>query len=271
MKPIEIRELRSLNDYQACVDMQRTVWGFDDPYDIVPLPLLVVSQRNGGILLGAFYGEKMIGFVYSLPGEHNGRRLQWSHMLAVLPEHQNGDIGYELKMEQYRVALQRRNDAIEWTCDPLESKNAYFNLNKLGCTAHEYEVDVYGETSSPLHKGMPTDRLIVHWPVPAPVKNYSPPSQAPSAPALVTRTGQTDQGPVIHDIDTGCTEPFLYVEIPTNIQQVKDASPQAALEWRLQTRRLFLHYLERDYVVYSFLRLQSRPPRSFYVLARRVH
>src|SRR5437763_3401343 len=115
IRRVDIHEITRLEDFQACVQIQKEVWGFDDPYDIVPLPLLIVSQRNAGIVLGAYSAGKLIGFVYSLPGEHQGKRVQWSHMLAVQQPFRNSDIGYRLKKAQYEMAQQMAYDVIEWT------------------------------------------------------------------------------------------------------------------------------------------------------------
>ncbi len=185
---MEIRTLHTLEEFQRCVDIQKEVWGFDDPYDIVPLPLLVVSERNDGIILGAFEGREMIGFVYSLPGTHQNQKVQWSHMLAVVSSLRNTDIGYKLKMAQYESAREKGYDVLEWTYDPLESKNAYFNLHKLGCIAKEYEINIYGITSSPLHSGTPTDRLIAQWPIPLLKKEIPEFKTLPSAESLISST-----------------------------------------------------------------------------------
>jgi predicted GNAT superfamily acetyltransferase len=267
---LEIRELESLEEFQECVQIQKEVWGFDDPYDIVPLPLLVISKRIDGIILGAFEKNRLIGFVYSLPGTHKGLQLQWSHMLAVRPEYRDSDIGYQLKMAQYKESADKSYDLIEWTYDPLESKNAHFNLRKLGCIALEYEVNVYGETSSPLHHGMPTDRLIAHWPIPPYTKTRQDWTELPQPPALITRTKKVEEDLIIiEDARLDASDEFLFVEIPTQIQKVKSKSSQAALDWRLKTREIFLGYLHRNYIVYSFLYYrQIQPARSFYVLKR---
>ena len=264
---IEIRELSALEEFQRCVEIQKEVWGFDDPYDIVPLPLLMVSQRMGGVVLGAFQENRMIGFVYSLPGTHQGRNGQWSHMLAVVPELRNSDIGYQLKMAQYRMSQDLHADFIEWTFDPLESRNAYFNLNKLGCIAKEYEINIYGETSSPLHGGMPTDRLIARWEIPPSNKTVPPWSRLPEPPALVTASRLLKEDlRVIDSVRLDSEEPFLFVEIPVDNQKLRAESKDASLQWRLKTREAFVHYLASSYIVYSFLRGQDS--RSFYVLRR---
>lgn len=260
---MDIRELTKLEEFSRCVELQKIIWGFDDPYDLVPVPLLLVSQRNDGIVLGAFHDDVMIGFVYSLPGTHKGVRLQWSHMLGLLEEHRNSDIGYRLKIAQYEMAQRLGYELIEWTYDPLESRNAHFNLKKLGCLAFEYEVNIYGETSSPLHKGMPTDRLIAHWAIPPFKKELPEWNTLPEPPALVTQTHRQEQALLIDGVDLTSKETFVFIEIPENIQAVKALSAEAALRWRLKTRDAFLHYLKNGYVVYSFARFDSR---SFYVL-----
>ncbi len=263
---LEIREMRTLEDFQSCVNLQKIIWGFDDPYDIVPLPLLIVSERNDGIVMGAYRNDQMIGFVYSLPGIHKGHKVQWSHMLAVLPEFQNADIGYQLKMAQYRISQEKGYDVVEWTYDPLQSRNAYFNLKKLDCIAMEYEVNIYGETSSPLHMGTPTDRLIVHWPIPPLQKSLPPWNGMPEAPALISRTKRVnEQLLLIEHIQLDAKGEYLFLEIPVSIQNVVAHSKDAALDWRFKTRECFLQYLSNYYVVYSFLHQDNR---SFYILKK---
>lgn len=264
---IEIRPLKTLEEFQRCVDLQKEIWGFDDPYDAVPLPLLVVSERNDGIILGAFDSGLMIGFVYSLPGTHKGVRLQWSHMLAVTEPYRNSDVGYRLKMEQYRMSQQMGYECIEWTFDPLESKNAYFNMRKLGCVAAEYEINIYGETSSPLHSGSPTDRLVAQWPIPALQKRAPEWSELPGPEGMIAVTRPLGSNLYsIEEVRLSLHGDWLWLEIPAEMQRLKSEFPQTALPWRLKTREAFLHYFELGYAVYSFLRWENQ--RSFYVLKK---
>jgi predicted GNAT superfamily acetyltransferase len=266
MPKFEMREMRTLEDFQSCVNLQKVIWGFDDPYDIVPLPLLIVSHRNDGIVWGAYDNDQMIGFVYSLPGIHEGHKVQWSHMLAVAPEYQNADVGYQLKMQQYRISQEKGYEMIEWTYDPLQSRNAHFNLKKLGCIAKEYEINIYGETSSPLHMGTPTDRLIVTWDIPLLKKELPTWNRLPEPPALITRTKKASNDlSLIERIDLNAREEFLFLEIPVSIQKILEYSKEAALEWRFKTREAFLFFLENGYCVYSFLHQDNR---SFYILKR---
>jgi predicted GNAT superfamily acetyltransferase len=265
-REIDIREMRTLEDFQSCVNLQKLIWGFDDPYDIVPLPLLIVSDRIDGIVMGAYRNNEMIGFVYSLPGIHKGQKVQWSHMLAVLPEYQNADIGYQLKLEQYRISQEKGYETIEWTYDPLQSRNAHFNLKKLGCIAVEYEINIYGETSSPLHMGTPTDRLIAHWQIPPLKKSLPHWNGIPEPPDLISRTKRVNEELLlIEHIQLDAIGEYLFLEIPVSIQKVTAHSKDAALDWRFKTRECFLQYLANGYVVYSFL-LQDN--RSFYILKK---
>ena len=265
---MEIRTLHTLEEFQRCVDLQKEVWGFDDPYDIVPLPLLVVSERNEGIVLGAFDGTEMVGFVYSLPGTHKGQKVQWSHMLAVVSSLRNTDIGYRLKIAQYEMAQELKYDVLEWTYDPLESKNAYFNLRKLGCIAREYEINIYGITSSPLHSGTPTDRLIAQWQIP-PLKKEMPEFQTVPENQLITRTRFEKEALLIDGVNLSLSGEYLFMEIPAEMQQLKTVSAEAPLKWRLETRKAFEHYLHSGYVVYSFLTFKDQTPRRSYYIFRK--
>lgn len=267
---MEIRTLHTLQEFQRCVDIQKEVWGFDDPYDIVPLPLLVVSERNEGIVLGSFEGTEMTGFVYSLPGTHKGQKVQWSHMLAVISSLRNTDVGYKLKMAQYEMARDLGYDVLEWTYDPLESKNAYFNLRKLGCIAKEYEINIYGITSSPLHSGTPTDRLIAHWPIP-PIKKEMPEFKTIPQEQLISTTHFDGNALTIVAVDLSLSAEYLFLEIPGDMQEVKSVSAEAPLQWRLETRKAFEHYLNSGYVVYSFLSFRDQNPRRSYYFFRRIN
>ena len=160
--PVIIRKCESLEDMRSCVALQKEVWNFTD-LDLVPLRMFVVAQKIGGQVIAAFEGREMIGFALSVPGARNRYAYLHSHMLAVRPEYQNAGLGRRLKFFQREDALKRGFELIEWTFDPLEIKNAYLNIEKLGAIARRYNVDQYGITSSPLQGGLPTDRLIAEW------------------------------------------------------------------------------------------------------------
>jgi predicted GNAT superfamily acetyltransferase len=159
---IEIRKCRGLDELKACVAMQKEVWNFSDE-DLIPLRMFVVAQKIGGQVIGAFDERKLIGFALSIPGSRSGKPYLHSHMLAVRESHRNSGLGRRMKFAQRDDALARGIELIEWTFDPLEIKNAFLNLEKLGAIARRYNINQYGITSSPLQGGLPTDRLVAEW------------------------------------------------------------------------------------------------------------
>jgi predicted GNAT superfamily acetyltransferase len=158
---ISIRYCHELPEFQQCFELQRAVWGKTE-LD-VPLPLFVIAAETGGQVLGAFDHEKMIGFTLAIAGYRGGLPFLHSHMTAVLENYRDRGIGRRLKLFQRDDALQRGIRLVEWTFDPLETKNAYLNFMRLGAIARRYLPNCYGVTTSPLHGGMPTDRLIAEW------------------------------------------------------------------------------------------------------------
>ncbi len=159
---IVVRHCHGLDELKACVTLQRDVWNFTDA-ELVPLRLFVVAEKIGGQVMGAFNGSEMVGFALSVPGTRSGHLYLHSHMLAVRKEHRNSGLGRRLKLLQREDALARGIGLIEWTFDPLEIKNAYLNIEKLGAIARRYNINQYGITSSPLQGGLPSDRLIAEW------------------------------------------------------------------------------------------------------------
>ncbi|MGA7475299.1 MAG: GNAT family N-acetyltransferase [Candidatus Sulfotelmatobacter sp.] len=159
---IVIRRCQGLDELRACVALQKDVWNFTDA-ELVPLRMFVVAEKVGGQVMGAFDGGEMVGFALSVPGTRSDHVYLHSHMLAVRKDHRNHGLGRRLKLLQREDALARGIDLIEWTFDPLEIKNAYLNIEKLGAIARRYNINQYGITSSPLQGGLPSDRLIAEW------------------------------------------------------------------------------------------------------------
>ncbi len=240
---IELRNASSEEDFAAIVDLQRRTWGdrFDDA---VPPPILMISQKMGGVVAGAFdEGGRMLGFIYGLSGFRFGRRAHWSHMLAVARDARGQGLGRELKAFQRELLLALDVETVYWTYDPLVARNANLNLNRLGALPVEYVKDMYGEdTGSVLHIGLGTDRFIVAWPI------------ASERVACLMAEGPTG-GP------TRDTPPFpidealpdtAWVEAPPDIGAVLRASPEDALAWRRRTRAQFLERLATGYGVTGF-------------------
>jgi predicted GNAT superfamily acetyltransferase len=182
---LPIRVLERPEEFEACVEMQSRTWGFEDR-DLIPRRMFVVARKIGGGVLGAYDGERLAGFALALPAHRPGQTYWHSHMLAVAPAHRNRGLGRRLKLAQRERALALGFDLIEWTFDPLEIKNAYFNLEALGAIARHYHPNLYGATSSALQAGLPTDRLTAEWWLRAPrvaalAAGLAPPPRPPTA------------------------------------------------------------------------------------------
>ncbi len=159
---VTIRPCAGVEEFLGCVHLQQQVWQFPD-LDVVPVRMFVVAEKVGGQVIGAFSGDDLVGFVLALPGLRSGHTYLHSHMLGVRAEFRDHGVGRRLKLAQREDALTRGIDLIEWTFDPLEIKNAYLNIERLGAIARRYNVDQYGSSASPLQGGLPTDRLIAEW------------------------------------------------------------------------------------------------------------
>lgn len=220
----EIRELSNHAEYADAVQLQRIVWGWQD-LDILPVRFFVVAKSIGGHLLGAFDGGFMFGFCLAIPGvKPDGSVYLHSHMLGVLPEYQDSDAGYLLKRAQREAALARGIGLVEWTFDPLEIKNAYFNIEKLGAVVRQYIPNLYGSSSSRLQSGLPTDRLVAEWHI----------ARERTQPVIEAR-----------------------LPLPNDISTVKKAQPEQAREIQHHTRERFQELLASGLAVVGFERSQE--------------
>jgi predicted GNAT superfamily acetyltransferase len=159
---ITIRKCEALDDMRACLALQKEVWNFSDA-ELVPVRMFVLANKIGGHVIGAFEGRDLVGFALAIPGVRGGHAYLHSHMLAVRQQYRNAGLGRKVKLFQRDDALARGFELMEWTFDPLEIKNAYLNIEKLGAIARRYNVNQYGITTSPLQGGLPTDRLVAEW------------------------------------------------------------------------------------------------------------
>jgi predicted GNAT superfamily acetyltransferase len=159
---ITVRPCATLAEFERCVELQREIWG-EAELEVEPVTLFVVTARTGGQVLGAFHEGRMVGYTLAVPGIRNRVPYLHSHMTGVLAEYRDRGVGRQLKLFQRDEALGRGIRLVEWTFDPLELRNAHFNLNRLGAICRDYLPNLYGVTSSPLHRGLPTDRLVAEW------------------------------------------------------------------------------------------------------------
>ena len=223
---IIVRHCRTLEEFEACLQIERTVWAAAD-IDLVPLPIFVVMAHTGGQVLGAFDGGRMVGFTLAFPAYQNGRLLLHSHMTAVVEGYRDKGVGRRLKLFQREDALSRGIELVEWTFDPLELKNAYFNLERLGAVVREFLPNAYGITTSPLHAGMPTDRLMAQWWL----RSRRVEERVAAAPKR-ERSSRLER-----------------IAVPRNIGELKETKPEEAIRVQASVRRQFLEWLGRGYVV----------------------
>jgi predicted GNAT superfamily acetyltransferase len=268
------RDLTALDEFARVVELERVIWG--PGYDeVVPVPILAVTVRRGGILIGAFDGDRMVGFVYSLPGLKEGKPMQWSHMLGVLDEYRNAGAGRELKLLQRERTLAMRLDLVEWTYDPMQAMNAHLNFVKLGIIVEEYEENVYGESSSPLHRGNPTDRFVAEWWVRDPhvERRIAPPGAIRlrtldiAAAQPVNRIESRGEWLESVDVDLSIDARRLLVHIPMGFNDMLTRNPELALAWRICTRAMFTTYFDRGYKAVDFM-LDRPARRGSYLLTR---
>jgi predicted GNAT superfamily acetyltransferase len=250
---LELRTLATQAEYAACVALQLQTWGREYA-DAVPVSLLKVTQRAGGVCAGAFLPDgQLVGFVYGLTGLRGGQLMHWSHMLAVAAEFRNHGVGRRLKEFQREQVRSLGVERMYWTFDPLVARNAHLNLNRLGTHVDEYVPDMYGNTGSVLH-AFGTDRFVVSWAMSAPL----PP------PALSgSRTAPTAAGEWVSGGANGSSPPAVRIEIPADIESLP---VERAREWREQTRPSFLRLQQQGYEVTGFVR--DPVAGCFYLLTR---
>jgi predicted GNAT superfamily acetyltransferase len=281
-QPFVIRPIESIADLQACEEIQRQVWGPGDT-EVVPLNMLAAVQRNGGIALGAFAGDRLVGFVFGFLGT-SGRfgpeapatvKLKHhSHMLAVLPEWRDEGVGYTLKLAQCEAARAQGLRLMTWTYDPLESRNALFNISKLGAVCNIYHRDYYGEMRDELNVGLPSDRFQVDWYIAS--KRVA--TRLERRRGRLEREHYTSAGAVLlnpANFESSLPRPpaqvaglfavMALVEIPADFQSLKSADRSLALAWRLQTREIFERAFAHGYMVTDYI-FESKLRRGFYVL-----
>ena len=268
------RDLTTLEEFANVVELERQIWG--PGYDeVVPVPILAVSVHRGGILIGAFDGGRMIGFVYSLPAIKDGKATQWSHMAGVLAEYRSAGLGRTLKLLQRDRTLAMGLDLIEWTYDPLQAMNAHLNFAKLGVVAEEYAENIYGTSSSPLHQGNPTDRFVAEWWIRTPhVERRVAPAgllalrtNEVADAARVNRTAASGEWLESVDVDLSLEARRLAVEIPMGFTDMLSREPDLALAWRVCTRAIFTTYFDRGYRAVDFS-LDRQGRKGAYLLTR---
>lgn len=265
---IEIRPLSTQRELRACVELQQSTWG-ETFSDVVPVSILKVAQRIGGIAAGAFgpHGD-LLGFVFGLTGVERGRIVHWSDMLAVTPEARNIGLGRRLKEHQRHVVRELGASVIYWTFDPLVARNAYLNFNRLGVRLSEYVQDMYGITDSVLHGGIATDRLIVAWPT----HDKEIDERLADAERAI-ESYDCQNSPIADDewiagaAGAAILPHCVRVEIPADGERLLLEEPVQAAAWRQSVRTSMQWGLSAGYTVTAFF-ADEQTQRSFYLMTK---
>jgi predicted GNAT superfamily acetyltransferase len=272
---VRIRPAQTRADFDSCVLLQRAVWGLDDLEITSAIQLIATNYAGGTVHLAETAAGQPVGFAYAFPALRGGVPHLHSDMLAVLQEHQQRGVGVRLKWAQREEALARGLGLITWTFDPLQARNAHLNLRRLGGVATDFLEDFYGRTSSALHHGLPTDRLLVRWDLKAPrVQELASQGDLP-------RTVPIPSLPRINDVRWYAgwpvsSEPRLdleasevVLEVPPEWDILCQAAPRVAEGWQARTRLAFRAYLGRGYVASDFLpTADAGRRRPLYVLRK---
>ena len=259
-----IRDLAGMADMKECEAIQQEVWGFIE-LDVVPAGLMAVMGHYGAVTAGAFVGDRMAGFVCGFPGHGDREPFHHSHMLAVRPAFQGAGIGLALKWAQADRVLAQGIRRVNWTFDPLQARNANLNINRLGCVSSVYRRNVYGNSASPLHGGIPTDRLEPDWKLDservarARRDALIPPPGIPELPRVNRISFRAGELPETGDITIppeGAGDGDILFSIPPDFNHLLQRDIGLAMDWRLKSREALTELFRRGYQVVGFHRDQ---------------
>jgi predicted GNAT superfamily acetyltransferase len=272
MSEITIRNIDDAAEMRAVEDLQKEVWGIPD-LDVVPLTQLVAATEAGGILIGAFAGPTLVGFVYGFPAFEHDQPAHHSHMLAVRPAYRKFDLGRRLKLAQRERAIAQGVRLMTWTFDPLQSLNAYLNFTKLGVVSNRYLPDFYGEDPSSFLHQTGTDRLWVSWFLKSDrVQRLATgvKSETESGSGFPLVEVDPDDSPHRNALSAALADDHASIEIPADINSLHQLKPETASCWREETRWAFTEAIKTGYVVTGFVRSTRENQRlGKYLLVKR--
>ncbi|RAS77238.1 GNAT family N-acetyltransferase [Priestia endophytica] len=270
---IEIRSLHTVQELEDVRKLESKIWGV---HDSTPTHQTVTVVKNGGVMLGAYYNGKLVGFQYSFPGFNGQSVYLCSHMLGIDKTFRNNGIGEKLKQAQRKEAIKLGYSHITWTYDPLESINAYLNITKLGGTCTSYMENCYGEMDDLLNNGIPSDRFLVEWPVlQRKEKSYQwkeTDIEFVQEKSLI-QWKVDEKGFPISSFSLPLPEQEYtkaFVAIPKDFSALKEGNMEAARKWRLVTRGIFSKLIKQGWQVTDFIRnSEEEMPVQFYVFSKK--
>jgi len=272
---LKVKPIRSLYDLKKLHDIQRITWGYRDVM-IFPYTLMISTRHSGGVLLGAYVNDELVGFLYGYLGMGGGSLYLFSQRMGVLPTYQGKGIGTALKLAQREQMLRQGIDLVVWTYEPLEGGNAKLNIEKLGGIIRTYVRDIYGAVENPLQAGLAMDRLLVEWPlmservrlhVGGHVKQSSPQEwlEEKKYPIINYANWESDlPRPIATDLELD--DEVLLVQVPPDLQVIKKRDLSIARGWRITTRTIFESYFRRGYTITGFASYKTPNAPNIYKL-----
>jgi len=267
---LEIISATSIDDCRRIEVLQTKIWG-GPAIDIVPDHMLLTIAKNGGVVLLAQRNGEAIGFAFGFLGKTAAGQLKHcSHQAGVLPGNQNGGVGYQLKLAQRAAVLAEGIELMTWTFDPLQSRNAYFNMRKLGAVSNTYFRELYGTMRDGLNAGLASDRLEAAWhlsgePVRQRLAGESFPPKVETG-QILNRCRRDTRG---FFVPPTTIKPFAqkrhFLQIPSNINAIKTVDMPLAIAWRTHTRHLFEQAFSQGYTVTDFV-FSRGEKTAFYML-----
>jgi predicted GNAT superfamily acetyltransferase len=270
---IDIRDLSTYDEFLQVQELHQIIWGLPEGGGLYP-PMLNTAAHNRGVVLGAFDGKKIVGFGFGFLGMHQDQIIKLcSQTVGILTSYRGRGIGTKIKWAQRERVLANGIPLITWTFDPLEARNAFLNLHKLGAVCKDYKANIYGENFSIFGKGMPSDRLLVEWWIKS--KRVQRRLRFTEETTFETNVPIINQTQVENHIrlssynDLHLTNTKLYLEIPADIQEIRKKNLDLANDWRIKTRRIFQTYFSRGYQAVEIVRRPTnRRYRIYYLLQR---
>ncbi len=261
---IVLRHLKTLPEMRSMQEVEQSVWNMESP---VPIHQTLTVAKNGGILIGAFHGEQMVGMLYSFPGFLNGQVYLCSHMMGIKSGWRHRGIGERLKRAQAEAALAHGYRLITWTYDPLETANGYLNVGKLGVICSTYIEDCYGDMSDQLNQGLPSDRFQVEWWID---RNRPPLPQGDEQDLLRWQPTAGGLPQPVQVVDNIPDAQILSVAVPAYFQDIKPKDMELAKTWRQATRQVFTRSFAAGWAVAGFRCHRGEPVHEYLLVQRRL-
>ncbi|WP_100402722.1 GNAT family N-acetyltransferase [Bacillus sp. FJAT-42315] len=258
-----IRLFETYEDFKKMADLERLIWGIEP----IPENQTMIAHKNGGLALGAFDGDQLIGFSYSFAGFREGHSYLCSHNLGIHPDYQKQGIGDALKKAQRQEAIKLGYSLITWTYDPLESVNGYLNLSKLNGVCRTYIEDCYGDMPDSFSEGMPTDRFMIEWHI---KEDYldQPNEWSEEGAKMAASWGANEDGILfIDELNVQLEGEKWLVPVPKNFQEIRQTNSQVALQWKKTYRKLFNQLFDAGYVAVKLIRTKEEHV-NYYLLVK---